>query len=973
MKKLLLLASLALTATMSAWAYDNPIGTELVYEVTPATGTLYNNKTNPPQTGQVWNYQWRSTTTTPQLIFGTNVNNIKNGGANLIFASGASKSCTYTFTAQNTNWYVSKIEFDLVSASNDGPRIVVGEDATMLTTTMTHYEREFAYDEDAVFSLNGVNAEVTASNFRVTVRKLDKENIADHIIKKYSFTEFGALWSVESANAVVDAICAKAEAHKDTETDVEAIDTELREFAEQQLREVLLPEANNKFVTFKDRNTQRYIAAFKEGETDGDTEIPADCSRMITNGEDMHAIWRITYDNEAKRIRFHHYVTDLDLGNNNLENTAIPVYDHSELSADAPGALFTLRPVRISTAGTTIYVVEMEDNTNANAYHFIHDNPEFEAPIKWNAAEVSPGSGWFVTVLDINPDGELAGLLDLKNKPVAVYDVEAGKYLAKVGENEIGFIDELRPAAVWNVNIEDEDHFENGEIVIKHLLTGKYANSLSGQLAATSTPSLKVYDYVEEHASWYIVPRTVTSAANVPENAHHYTVNEISAEQKAQMVAELLPNVRFELGDQPGLYTFGSEEADANYNALKEKVDAINGEEEFDYATADAIFNLETPAIYDLNALTAPALVRIKTAPVNTSTANAYINNTNQIVQKTTTYTGIGFDWETSAAEAESTIFVLHEGHLSSYVDGKYIVSDGISVPMMWEGTDAAENVGLTMNFVDATAKELGAYMLNYDHGINSQDHYLYCSQGVPDRSGFNTPAAAMAHSQGPNLCYNVEFVKQLTVEVDGYKLWRAPVTVNFGDYADNGAYIVEVVNNTITTTAAEPETNYGAGTVFLLTKTIIANCVNGDNTTAKVAGLGHHAVKAHTFMPEKVYLTVHEDQSPEQAVQPETQGLYFDNAETEKVRLLVKKVDEETTETLAAHTPVIEADTTENADLKDGDALMLPLGGSTETTEIFEIVAAQAANGIYDLQGRRLAAPVKGLNIINGKKTIIK
>ncbi|MCM1310069.1 MAG: hypothetical protein NC301_03470 [Bacteroides sp.] len=45
--------------------------------------------------------------------------------------------------------------------------------------------------------------------------------------------------------------------------------------------------------------------------------------------------------------------------------------------------------------------------------------------------------------------------------------------------------------------------------------------------------------------------------------------------------------------------------------------------------------------------------------------------------------------------------------------------------------------------------------------------------------------------------------------------------------------------------------------------------------------------------------------------------------------------------------------------------------GGDDAISEI--TAAAKVAEGIYDLQGRKLAAPVKGLNIINGVKTLVK
>jgi len=44
------------------------------------------------------------------------------------------------------------------------------------------------------------------------------------------------------------------------------------------------------------------------------------------------------------------------------------------------------------------------------------------------------------------------------------------------------------------------------------------------------------------------------------------------------------------------------------------------------------------------------------------------------------------------------------------------------------------------------------------------------------------------------------------------------------------------------------------------------------------------------------------------------------------------------------------------------------------DPTGIEEIaVESEKVQGIYDLQGRRLSAPVKGINIINGKKVLVK
>lgn len=60
------------------------------------------------------------------------------------------------------------------------------------------------------------------------------------------------------------------------------------------------------------------------------------------------------------------------------------------------------------------------------------------------------------------------------------------------------------------------------------------------------------------------------------------------------------------------------------------------------------------------------------------------------------------------------------------------------------------------------------------------------------------------------------------------------------------------------------------------------------------------------------------------------------------------------------------------SSDLYDTDVLELD-PESVFTTSISGISADKGMNAIYDLQGRRLATPVRGVNIINGRKVIVK
>ncbi len=55
-----------------------------------------------------------------------------------------------------------------------------------------------------------------------------------------------------------------------------------------------------------------------------------------------------------------------------------------------------------------------------------------------------------------------------------------------------------------------------------------------------------------------------------------------------------------------------------------------------------------------------------------------------------------------------------------------------------------------------------------------------------------------------------------------------------------------------------------------------------------------------------------------------------------------------------------------------DGSVFVITDKGDV-TTEIVEVEKAEAVKGVYDLSGRKLSAPVRGINIINGKKVLVK
>ena len=59
---------------------------------------------------------------------------------------------------------------------------------------------------------------------------------------------------------------------------------------------------------------------------------------------------------------------------------------------------------------------------------------------------------------------------------------------------------------------------------------------------------------------------------------------------------------------------------------------------------------------------------------------------------------------------------------------------------------------------------------------------------------------------------------------------------------------------------------------------------------------------------------------------------------------------------------------------INDGGSIFTITYKGKPTTEIVEVEKAEGASeGIYDLSGRKLSAPVRGINIINGKKVLVK
>lgn len=993
MKKLLLFASLALT-TLSGWAQseETPVFTEDEYqiEVNFSTGSLC-RKAN----GQ---YTWSDTHGAAFKWSSTKVENapkvsiaVPNESNNLMYVKSLTGSdhegfddasegnllslyaggVNYKIYADDANWYVSNISFGITS-NIEGVSMTVNRTAYPIAASAhNNFEFQYAYGDDVMLTFTqATRAFVAMPDFVITVKRVVADDVLPAVLNKYNFDKYPQLFTAEAAEAANQAIRDKAEELFATDgKTIPQINEELIAEADAQFEKLCAEQISGHYFMFQNRDTQRYMAVVNSG-TEEDPQFE---SRMIDNteGTDQRAIWLMTWDSANKKFRLHNYESDYDLSNIGGQNQQIPVVEHADLDQQGPGALFSMTPVRIVLGGEELYIVEFRDNADGG-YHYIHDGKRLNYPIKWNDADGSPGSGWYASMVNVNPDGDLAGLLAFEGKNVIVYNMTTQKYLSKVGETGLGEIDELRPSAIWTFNgYEVNEGHDQANIELKNALSGKYIKNLTSNLTDTDQSALRVDNVEGELETWYIYSRTGTA-----EGANKFTITEFTTDNMDQMISELTSKFAYEFGEEPGQYTLGANSDKAEFENIKSSIETIKGEDSFDLKAAQAAYDYEIgdPTIFDLNALEGPALIRISTIVENTATTKAYVLNSNYSTESTSVVT---YNSNADAADYENTIFVLHEGKIASYLDGKYLKSDGSQAPFIWNSEDAAENEGNTLVFDGCISKTKGAYSIGYYEEGNKR-YYMHCA-------GYNTVYGSATSDQGYvaqleaqenwyGYFFNVEYVKTLAVSVEenGLKLWRTPVTINFGDNDNNGAYVVKVTGTKITTTQAEASTNYGAGTIFVLTKDINVNVVNGSALEAPVAGLGHHAVKNHEVTPDMAYLTIHEDQNGDAQT---ASDLYYEGAEdAPSVRLLVKMYDTNDNVKLDAHTPVIAVEKNEYTELTDGGALTLPLGGSAETTQISEvIVGASAPAAIYDLQGRKLATPAKGINIINGKKHLVK
>ena len=305
----------------------------------------------------------------------------------------------------------------------------------------------------------------------------------------------------------------------------------------------------------------------------------------------------------------------------------------------------------------------------------------------------------------------------------------------------------------------------------------------------------------------------------------------------------------------------------------------------------------------------------------------------------------------------KNTIFYFDGTNLLSYGSGNYLVSND-DKQLFYNGVQES---GSKISFTVASNGVKGAYNIKFNDGKRT----LYVNQN-------NYTDAANNANEENGYCFNLEVVKSLPVTISsaGYASFYAPVALKIPTDVDVEAYYIGAVNakdgyvtmnkiegvipaNTgVILKGAEGTYNFGvvSNTTAingenLLTGTVAATEVEDD---AYVLGIGEDGVGLYRTKKYEETLEEYEEAKKENE---DAKKPYFING-SHKAYLPSSAIPA-------------------GASLSAG--FTFDFSGTTGIDEVKSEVDNTAIEGIFDLMGRRVENPTRGIYIVNGKRVFIK
>jgi len=299
--------------------------------------------------------------------------------------------------------------------------------------------------------------------------------------------------------------------------------------------------------------------------------------------------------------------------------------------------------------------------------------------------------------------------------------------------------------------------------------------------------------------------------------------------------------------------------------------------------------------------------------------------------------------------------------------------------------TTAAQNANLTANapeisFIVGTRFSPLRYYVVWDFTKDTSKYaLLYCTAGT---GAIGMGSIAKANNQintaealaNTGWAFKVEYVTKLPVKIgeDGKGTLIAPVAVTAPETSDDFTFYTASTNSENNLVFTEVHGDIPANTPIVIKRSSsctdnICNVAVNYNYTADEAELAALAETNERFIGS--YLAT-------VAPTPADNEVIYMKSATETATgdndVVFSKVNAGAT--LPAGTIAFKA--VKNSEEEAPATLSLDLTAANPGTTAINSIYVEnepASGAIYDLQGRRLSAPVKGINIINGRKVLVK
>ncbi len=510
--------------------------------------------------------------------------------------------------------------------------------------------------------------------------------------------------------------------------------------------------------------------------------------------------------------------------------------------------------------------------------------------------------------------------------------------------------------AVWTTEV------QNGKTIFTNAATGRKLNGTGlddneGALY-TVTPTAEgastVY-IIDENGNKLSGPNGLTTTTE-SSNDCIWTIAAVTDDQLQLWHNEISPKLTnsnyhpgLTFGNRPGQYVPYDNVDGETYNDIANSIANYNAADEagyYDYPAAMKIYSAPTiaaPTLFDPNSTGNPALITMEyTAATNWGGRNKVIAS------------NLGSSQQL-ATSATADVFLLTGGTLYGLNNGRALKFSS-TAPYIHTGDNLSDNVAERITFGRVTSYN-GCYSIKC--AANSKNF------GGSSTDGYHISLGATNAVPGDNYRYTVQYVDELSVDIAGNKLYRTPVAVSVEANDAIETYVISIEGSSITTTKVDPSANtvYAAGTGFIFhgngtQRLIVHNGEAGEATYAAAIG-GSHAICDYTPAEGKIALVIAPAANTEISTLSETVPS-------------VTMVATGNRNALAPHSATIEL--TKHDQIAAGTIVNVALGSTTPTgIDEIEIDKTNATDAIFDLQGRRLSAPVKGINIINGRKVLVK